>query len=95
MVSELEGFNALQKVIDHYRSDCHKRYEIQSAINPKFGAVIYPQNIAGGGSGWYLRRISDDKALSRQEMREYACDAVEKELTEECKVLFRLEDHNE
>lgn len=70
-------------------------YEIQSEINPKYGAKIYPLNIHKGGAGWYLYAVEDKKALSPKEMRELVGAAVVDELVAECNKLHILEEHGE
>ena len=70
-------------------------YEIQSRIDPKYGATVYPKNIHKGGAGWYFYRLSGKVALSPQEMRtEAECGAVE-ELQREVQTLYLKENHDE
>jgi len=70
-------------------------YEIQSSINPKYGATIYPEDIYKHGAGWYLHVVKDKKALSPADLRKIAGDAVVVELTDECKRLLVKENHYE
>jgi len=68
-------------------------YKIQSSINSKYGAIIYPYNIHKRGSGWALYILKDEKAVSREELRKLAGKSVVTELTEECRRLHDKTDH--
>ena len=73
----------------------NEHYEIQSGIDPKFGAVIYPFSTYKGGAGWYLREISTGKAYSPEELRAIAGNDVVEELTKDARELYAREDNDE
>lgn len=70
-------------------------YEIQSEIDSRYGATIYPENTHKGGAGWFLYIVDGKKALSPAEMRGIAGHDVVNELVEECRELLVKTDHNE
>jgi hypothetical protein len=75
--------------------DDSDHYEIQSSIDPKYGAKIYPFSVWTSGSGWYLMRVSDKEALTPSELRELAGEHVVIELINECRALHDKTDHQE
>ena len=68
-------------------------YIIQSSIDSKFGATIYPENIYKGGAGWFLHYVGSGKALSQKELRDIAGDVITDELVAEARILLATTDH--
>lgn len=59
-------------------------YEIQSSINKKFGAVIYPISTSGDGAGYYYVDWHTKKSLTSRELFDIAGIKVHSELQKDC-----------
>lgn len=74
-------------------SEAIEYYEIQSEIDPRFGAKIYPHDVFGWGSGWHLMKMEGKEALSPNDMRKLTTEEVVVELRTECRRLHNKTDH--
>jgi len=70
-------------------------YEIQSVLNPKYGATIYPQNVHNDGAGFFVYKIKNKETLTPMELRDVAGDKVANELIDNCYKLLNKENHYE